>query len=90
MIQETISYYVNNGGYVVMCMLDAAQAFDRVNLFQKVKRHENVSYIFEDSDLNVQDTWNAGMECDFNGIFAGAFIYADDITLIVPSCESIS
>ena len=31
-IQETNSYYVNNGSHVVMSMLNASQAFDRVNL----------------------------------------------------------
>ena len=32
MVQETIGYYINNSSHVVMCMLDASQAFDSVNL----------------------------------------------------------
>ncbi len=31
MVQETISYYVNNGSNVYGLMLDASKAFDRVN-----------------------------------------------------------
>ena len=33
---------------------------------------------------------NAGLGCHINGMFTGAFIYADDITLIASSYESIS
>ena len=38
MVQETISYYINNGSHVVMCMQDASQAFDRVNLLTLFKK----------------------------------------------------
>ena len=38
MVQETISYYINNGSHVVMCMLDASYAFDRVNLLTLFKK----------------------------------------------------
>ena len=27
-----------------------------------------------------------GIGCHMNGLFTGAFIYADDITIIAPSC----
>ena len=38
MVQETISYLINNGSHVVMCMLDASQAFNRVNLLTLLKK----------------------------------------------------
>ena len=38
MIQETISYYVNNGSHVIMCMLDESQASDCVNLLTLFKK----------------------------------------------------
>ena len=28
--------------------------------------------------------------CHINGLFAGAFIYADDITIIAPSCYALN
>ena len=46
-IQENISYYINDRGHVVMCMLDVSQDLDRVNLltlFQKMTE-ECVLYI---------------------------------------------
>ena len=37
-ITETISYYVDNSGQVYVCMLDAAKAFDCVNLLLLLKK----------------------------------------------------
>ena len=38
MVQETISYYINNGGHVVMCMMNASQVFGCVNLLTLFKK----------------------------------------------------
>ena len=31
-----------------------------------------------------------GIGCHMNGMFTGAFIYADDITIIAPSCYALN
>ena len=31
-----------------------------------------------------------GIGCHMNGLFTGAFIYADDITIIAPSCYALN
>ena len=38
MVQETITYYINNGSHVVICVLAASQSFDRVNLLTSLKK----------------------------------------------------
>ncbi len=48
MVQETISYYVNNGSNVCSLMLDASKAFDRVNyckLFRILLEKKHLSSI---------------------------------------------
>ena len=37
----------------------------------------------------LKELRTAGVGCHVNGMFTGAFIYADDITLKAPSRESI-
>lgn len=134
-IQEVINYYINNSSHVVMCMLDASKAFDRVNLFTLFHklRQRKMCPIYLKVLINmyrsqvVRVNWNgcessgfsvntgvkqggvlspllftvylddllkelreAGIGCHMNGMFTGAFIYADDITLLAPSRQSIS
>ena len=43
--------------------------------------------MLDDVFKNMRD---AGLGCHVNRMFTGAFIYADDITLISPSRESIN
>ena len=85
LIQETISHYVNNGSHVVMCMLDASQTFDRVNLLTLFKklRDRNMCPVYLKTLIQMYRTqslrinWNGYISPEFNvnnGVKQGAVL----------------
>ena len=41
-------------------------------------------------DKLLDELRELGIGCHMNGLFTGAFIYADDITSIAPSCYALN
>ena len=82
-LNETTSCYVNNGSHVVMCMLDASQAFDRVDiltLFKKL-RDKSMCPVYLKTLIQMYRSqshrinWNGYISLEFNvnnGVKQGA------------------
>ena len=41
-------------------------------------------------DVRIDELRKQVLGCNFNGHFVGCFIYADDITLLAPSCDAFN
>ena len=67
------------------------------SFMQRIKHASTLEFNFQLSfflglylDTPLVELRELGIGCHTNGLFIGAFIYADDITFIAPSCYALN
>ena len=86
-VNETVNYYINNSGKVYVCTLDASKASDSFDTSNGVKQGGVLSPLLFNAYLDelILLLREQGVGCHMNGMFVGAFCYADDVTLLAPT-----
>ena len=72
-IYETISHYVSNSGAVYVCTLDAAKAFDRVNLLTLFEKLHKRSFCPLFLRFLMHSYCNQKMRIKWNSALSGTF-----------------